>query len=497
MPPMQMSAIAPATAQRVASLKSSSSNSSLSTPNAPTRTPSTSSRLTAQTASSMQKQSDTSVRGRQLPTIAGSPSVGSVNSHTSKELKEGPPSSLMNSAAGIVKETPTRIPRISSRTSAVGSPTLKNSASGLADRRASLNVSGGQTAGSADPSPTPGEASFNEFGVLENGEKSAAKPIASTQRQSVRGSPSSRVPRQISAPSSGAPTPRKSNRDSLSFGGLRKASVGSVASTSSAVPSESQHRFSALSPSKGFKMLAPKMSLPSARSSASQSTHQGNNSPSSSRQSLSTPSPVPSAVDEEELLGDEEMMHYIRRQQTKKMASGASQKELDDLLSFPDPIPPAQPLSPEGKNPLTRIVRNQILTLHQLFYKAARYSTCHSTSARKSSIIPQCTALALEARRNLPIPTTPRTISATTMKEATILLLITIIWLIVTRSSTRWAKARLVKCSSVEIIALENQQPLRSFEIRSDSIIKHWLKSRSWTICANGYVFFFYCKFDR
>ena len=384
-----MSAIAPATAQRVASLKSSSSNSSLSSPNAPTRTPSTTSRLTTQTASSIQKQCDTSVRGRQLPTIAGSPSVGSATSHISKELKERPLSSSVSSVAGNVKETPTRIPRISSRTSAAGSPTLKNSASGFADRRVSLSVNGGQTAGSTDPSPTPGETSFNEFGVLENGDKS--KPIASAQRQSVRGSPSSRMPRQVSVPSSGAPTPRKPNRDSLSFGGLRKASVGSAASTSSVAPSESQHRFSALSPSKGFKMLAPKMSLPSARSSASQSTRQGNHSPSSSRQSLSTPSPVPSTIDEEELLGDEEMMHYIRRQQTKKMASGASQKELDDLLSFPDPIPPAQPLSPEGKNQFAKVLHNQMLTIYQLFYKAVRYSTYHSTSARKFWIIPRYT----------------------------------------------------------------------------------------------------------
>jgi len=71
--------------------------------------------------------------------------------------------------------------------------------------------------------------------------------------------------------------------------------------------------------------------------------------PSSSRQSLSTPSPVPSVIDEEELLGDEEMMQYIRRQQTKKMANGASQVELDDLLKFPEPIPPSTSLTPEGQ----------------------------------------------------------------------------------------------------------------------------------------------------
>ena len=265
-----------------------------------------------------------------------------MGTHTSKDM---PPPPMLNSMPGSVKETPTRIPRISSRTSAVGSPTMKNS--GTIERRASLNV-GGLMAGSTDPSPAPSEGPLNEFGVLENGDKSSSRFMTAMQRQSVRASPSSRVPRQVAATSSAAPTPRKSNRDSVTFGGLRKTSVGSVASASSVAPSESHHRFSALSPSKGFKMLAPKMSLPAARSSASQSIHQGNNSPSSSRQSLSTPSPSPTSIDEEELLGDEEMMHYIRRQQTKKIANGASEKELDDLLAFPDPLPPVQPSPPEG-----------------------------------------------------------------------------------------------------------------------------------------------------
>jgi len=71
-------------------------------------------------------------------------------------------------------------------------------------------------------------------------------------------------------------------------------------------------------------------------------------SPSSSRQSLSTPSPAPSSVDEEELLGDEEMLHYIRRQQAKKMATGATQEELDELLRFPEPLSPGTPALPSG-----------------------------------------------------------------------------------------------------------------------------------------------------
>lgn len=54
-------------------------------------------------------------------------------------------------------------------------------------------------------------------------------------------------------------------------------------------------------------------------------------------------------MDDEELLGDEEMMTYIRRQHAKKMAAGATQQELDDMLKFPEPIPPATPTAPGGK----------------------------------------------------------------------------------------------------------------------------------------------------
>ncbi|OBZ75716.1 Dual specificity protein kinase pom1 [Grifola frondosa] len=353
MPPLQMSALPPSTAQRVANLKSSS-NSSLSSINGSTRTPS--SRALSQTVSSMQKQSDTSLRTRNaLPTIAGSPSVGGLQAQGLKDVRDPPPSSL-NAALALSKETPTKIPRISSRSSAVNSPTLKSNGAG---RRASLII-GSSTiiSSSRGTSPNAGNDSTNEFGVFENGQVQAPKTATSSQRHSIRASPSaaSRVPRQVTATTStttNGTIPRK-NRESMSFGGLRKASTGSVASISSVAQNESQpqsqshHRFSALSPSKGLKLLAPKMSLPTARSNASStpSIQQTMASPSLSRQSISTPSPAPSSVDEEELLGDEEMLQYIRRQQAKRLASGASQEELDNLLRFPEPIDPALPMTP-------------------------------------------------------------------------------------------------------------------------------------------------------
>ncbi|KAG0696212.1 hypothetical protein DFH29DRAFT_1026604 [Suillus ampliporus] len=106
-------------------------------------------------------------------------------------------------------------------------------------RHISLNV----TAPSTDPSPTPGDTT-NEFGVLENGDAQVAKVSGetATRRLSVRASPSinSRIPKQVSGPLSSGGIPRKSNRDSVSFSALRKASTGSMASTASVAPPPTQ-----------------------------------------------------------------------------------------------------------------------------------------------------------------------------------------------------------------------------------------------------------------
>ncbi|KAH9901650.1 hypothetical protein C8Q73DRAFT_253672 [Cubamyces lactineus] len=387
MPPMQISALPPSTAQRVANLKTSSSSSLASSNGGSVRA---GSRATSQTVSSMQKQSDTSLRRHtQLPTIAGSPSVGGLQPVV-RDAKEGPPIAALNTSAALSKETPTKIPRISSRSSAANSPTLK--ANGVS-RRASMIV--GSTSGLASSrgtSPVTGNDTMNEFGVLENGQVSATKASVSGQRHSVRASPSattsSRVPRQVSTATSttnGTTIPRK-NRESLSFG-LRKSSTSSVASTSSIAhhdqpqTSHSHHRFSALSPSKGLKLLSPKMSLPTARSSNSSSTpsiQQTIGTPSTSRQSLSTPSPAPSSVDEEEILGDEEMMQYIKRQHAKKLQAGAKQEDLDSMLRFPEPITPAPALTPEEVIQsdqvrwLSEYERKEIFEFPAIYYIGAR-----------------------------------------------------------------------------------------------------------------------------
>ena len=354
---MQVTAIPPSTANRVAGLKSSS-NSALPSASLTPRS-SITSRATSHTASSMQKQSDTSLRRHQLPTIAGSPSVGTVG-HTSS--KEGPPLSSNNVSLALSKETPTKIPRIASRSSTVTSPTLKS-------HRTSTHIN--ETTPPSE-SPTASHEFFNEFGILETPSMTTKLP---SSRHPVRASPSTtgsaRVPRQPTTSSSSnlmASVPRKANRESLSLAGLRKASTSSVTSFNApAETSTSHHRFSALSPSKGLKLLSPKVSLSAARipgSSASQSHRHTVTSPSSSQQSLLTPSSSPSTViDEDEIAGDEEMLQYIKRQQAKRLAHGATQEELDELLRFPEPLPPAPPLPPAGVFGQLSAHRRKFLTI--------------------------------------------------------------------------------------------------------------------------------------
>lgn len=348
---MQVSALEPATTQRLAKLKSSTNTTPTSSVSNRTSLPPSSSRLTSQTVSSLQKQSDSSLRSRnQLPTIAGSPSVGTIATNSTQTVRDfRDTTSLVNPSSSLPKETPTKIPRISSRLSAAGSPPLKHSGSILANRRASGLVTNSETA-------SPSSFSTNEFGVIENDEGTTPKVRQPSNRVSPSAS-TSRVPRQSSTagPQSITTTAqRRNNRDSVSFIGFRKSSTNSIASLSTPAAAtatdngpSSRSRFSVLSPSKGLKILAPKTAR--ASTSVLNQTGQVSASPPSSRQSLSTPSPVPSSVDEEELLGDEEMMMYIRRQHAKKLAAGATQEELDEMLRFPEPLPPGAPSPAAGK----------------------------------------------------------------------------------------------------------------------------------------------------
>ncbi|KAI5124025.1 hypothetical protein M0805_003856 [Coniferiporia weirii] len=388
LPPIQVAAIPAATAERLALVKSSSSSIS---PSGVGRATTASSRATSQTISSLQKQSDASLRSsrQQLPTIAGSPSVGVYGTSNQSQLGERKDQSFSaqsysfsGSMSGFPKETPTKIPRIASRSSTAASPQLKNSSSLLTSRRRSLNV------GAADPQTESGmahaEESMNEFGVLDSVDEaiSQSQTFSLANRQSLRSSPSAstKVTRQLSGfsatASSSANVPRKAAHDSITIKGLRKSSTGSVSSMASSAGVDHQHSMSALSPSKGLnKLLSPKISRLSGSSTAPNIfQQQSSGSPTSRRQSLSTPSPVPSSVDEDELLGDEEMMQYIKRTQARKLAHGARKEDLDELLKFPEPLPPGRPSSPstilggEHASQLSDYELKEILDYSSVYY---------------------------------------------------------------------------------------------------------------------------------
>ncbi|CUA75045.1 dual-specificity tyrosine-(Y)-phosphorylation regulated kinase [Rhizoctonia solani] len=342
LPPMQMSNLPASTVQRVANLKASSSPSSVTRP-----TLASSNRSAASPASNMSKASDASLRSsrQHLPTIAGSPSVG-TGSQQSKE-REGV--SAMSNVT--VKDTPTKIPR---------------------SRRTSLNIAGINSSQqsthtqSRDTSPSGHSSNTNEFGMVSSNETPkphfAGASQSVTHRSSVRASPQSvtRVPRQSlvnlpittgnsSSSSSATPSAKKSAHP-VSLSSLRKFSNNSTSvssgPTSHGSAKDSHHsRLSILSPTK-LKFLSPKVNLPVTRvaDTASRSIVPG--TPSSSRQSLSTPSPVPQEVDEEEIAGDEEMAAYIKRLHARKLAAGAKREELDEMLKFPEPIPPKAGLTP-------------------------------------------------------------------------------------------------------------------------------------------------------
>ena len=74
------------------------------------------------------------------------------------------------------------------------------------------------------------------------------------------------------------------------------------------------------------------------------------------------------------MLGDREMMDYIRRQQARKLATGAKPEELEELLKFPEPIPPKTGMTPEevlsgpGIHSLSDYEREEINKYPSVYY---------------------------------------------------------------------------------------------------------------------------------
>ncbi|KZT56992.1 kinase-like protein [Calocera cornea HHB12733] len=87
-----------------------------------------------------------------------------------------------------------------------------------------------------------------------------------------------------------------------------------------------------------------------------------------------TPSPVATSVDEDERLGDDEMMAYVKRQQMKKLTSGAKKEELDEMFKFPEPTAPTPSETPASLLKSSRVAylsefeRREVLDFPQVYY---------------------------------------------------------------------------------------------------------------------------------
>jgi len=66
------------------------------------------------------------------------------------------------------------------------------------------------------------------------------------------------------------------------------------------------------------------------------------------------------------------MLQYIKRQQQKKLAHGATQEELDALLRFPEPLPPTPPQSPSGEYLFVLVLFCCSLTMFKAMLKSSQ-----------------------------------------------------------------------------------------------------------------------------
>ncbi|PWN51180.1 hypothetical protein IE53DRAFT_61194 [Violaceomyces palustris] len=94
-----------------------------------------------------------------------------------------------------------------------------------------------------------------------------------------------------------------------------------------------------------------------------------------------------SPIEEEERLGDSEMEAYIKRQQNKKLAAGATQEELDKMLQFPEPEPPSRMLSPRQAevmygNKLSPFEMQEMYEFREIFY-------CGQKATKKHQAVPE------------------------------------------------------------------------------------------------------------
>ena len=474
-----------------------------------------------------------------LPTIAGSPSTHLlVDSASSQSI-----ATLSSTDAHSKPNTPTKIPRLQYRATIAESslpPRLSEPSSDLAvkpHRRASHF---GTTSDATPRTPSyapissqlPSETelfSTVDFGTTREPGLALGERSLATRRR--LGSDNSQIPRSRSTttPSASIRLPKEESTSAVSsragtvlprsFGmeeGASSTGTSRTGGTPRLPTAASESNFSlnvvrrASKVSEGPALPAVRRAsalstsateLPSARSSRTISNKMGppartargmttpamSPAPSDSSRSVSSASQNGPVISEEELRADEEMSAYVRRQRTKKLATGISAETIQKMFEFPDPTAPIPPLSCRGES-----ARNSsddtILTRARQTLPLCTRDRSPSTRRSKLRVTPRSTTPARTSRNFPPVRKSASTTSVTTTSEETTCSFRTITFDIATKSSTCSGKDRSDRCCSVEIIVRERWSQSRSSGTRSDSIIKLWSKSKCSRISSNGCV---------
>lgn len=358
-----------------------------------------------------------------LPTVTGSPSRGS-------------PSNAQRYGGGsITSATPTRIPRIS-KTVVAGQQ--KVAATPLASKSGE------------------GKASNGSYADLIITADQLRAPARSRNHDSPQDLPRTEESEQI--------IPK------LNPPGTRHVSGSSIASGKRVLPEPP--RTPGQEPTKSFANRSPATASGRVSTVSVHSSVFSNSRPSSSHASGSrSASPANVTLDEDERVGDEEMAAFYRRQRARQSKGEKMSGELEASLNFPDPIEPAEAMSPHGES--RRPLEDGSLTSSQHLSRGTLIP-CRFTNGGRFSTTRPFGSLAPRHPKEQQIQTPPKTTTGMMMSAVITWSILGIICATVTRSWASSAKDLLVKCFNAEITGRESVSRSRSSGTRRDFIIRLW-----------------------
>jgi dual specificity tyrosine-phosphorylation-regulated kinase 2/3/4 len=304
-----------------------------------------------------------------LPSIAGSPVVQSKSKAASPS-----PSTRRTQARTLSSATPTKIPRMASRTSLVNSiglpgpsapmPTKSGTAYSLPVSRertvtGPAAVSGSMLAelgyGTVDKSRV-GTRLLAKNGTMDLPRTDQSPTSVSSQTTIIAsGKPAETQKRDLPLPPDDA-VPASTNRTNKAL--PRDLSAGSLRRTSLTGPNTGNGASPAATPSKTDR-IPSRLAVPG----YARIPHSSSASNLSGRSSRSQ-SPQTSVLDEDEMKGNDEMASFFRRQKAKQARGEIKSTEIEAMLNFPDPMAPGNELSPHGKYSWRALHRN-LLAYHR------------------------------------------------------------------------------------------------------------------------------------